>query len=166
MLPLTSGLFILNFLKFTLIKQTQLMNFPPQQTVPKPSWRFPRWLSGKEFIWQGRRHWFHPWVGKIPWSRERNWLQYPCLENSMDRGAWRATVHGVTKSMARLKTFLFILKLTGPHALPLVQTPELRISFTFFVVAVFLLLKWPFIIQEVLTCKTVSTPTQPWIIHL
>ena len=25
-------------------------------------------------------------------------LQYSCLENSMDRGAWRATVHGVTKS--------------------------------------------------------------------
>ena len=25
-------------------------------------------------------------------------LQYSCLENSMDRGAWQATVHGVTKS--------------------------------------------------------------------
>ena len=25
-------------------------------------------------------------------------LQYSCLENSMDRGAWRATVHGITKS--------------------------------------------------------------------
>ena len=25
-------------------------------------------------------------------------LQYPCLENLMDRGAWRATVHGVTES--------------------------------------------------------------------
>ena len=145
------------------------MNFPPQQTIPKPSWGLPRWLSGKEFIWQGRRHQFHPWVGKIPLGREWNRLQYPCLENSMDRGAWRATVQGVAKSQTRLKTFLFILKLTGPHALPLVQTPELSelsISFTFFVVAVFLLLKWPFITQEVLTCKTVSTPTQPWIIHL
>ena len=29
-------------------------------------------------------------------------LQYSCLENSMDRGAWRATVHGVTKSRTRL----------------------------------------------------------------
>ena len=29
-------------------------------------------------------------------------LQYPCLENSMDRGAWWAKVHGVTKSWARL----------------------------------------------------------------
>jgi len=29
---------------------------------------------------------------------ENNPLQYSCLENSMDRGAWWATVHGVTKS--------------------------------------------------------------------
>ena len=29
-------------------------------------------------------------------------LQYSCLENSMDRGAWKATVHGITKSWTRL----------------------------------------------------------------
>ena len=43
-------------------------------------------------------------VGSIPrWGRSRgegrgNSLQYPCLENSMDRGAWPATVHRVEKS--------------------------------------------------------------------
>ena len=31
-----------------------------------------------------------------------NPLQYSCLENPMDRGAWRAVVHGVTKSQTRL----------------------------------------------------------------
>ena len=31
-----------------------------------------------------------------------NPLQYSCLDNSMDRGAWQATVHGVTKSWTRL----------------------------------------------------------------
>ena len=31
-----------------------------------------------------------------------NPLQYSCLENSMDRGAWRATVHGVTQSWTLL----------------------------------------------------------------
>ena len=31
-----------------------------------------------------------------------NQLQYSCLENSMDRGAWQATVHGVTKSQIQL----------------------------------------------------------------
>ena len=30
-------------------------------------------------------------------------LQYCCLENSVDKGAWRATVHGVTKSQTRLR---------------------------------------------------------------
>ena len=34
-----------------------------------------------------------------------NPLQYPCLENSMDGGAWQATVHGVTKSRTRLSNF-------------------------------------------------------------
>ena len=39
-------------------------------------------------------------VGLIPESREGNGtpLQESCLENPMERGAWRATVHGVTKS--------------------------------------------------------------------
>ena len=32
-----------------------------------------------------------------------NPLQYSCLENPMDRGAWRATVYRVTKSQTRLK---------------------------------------------------------------
>ena len=34
-------------------------------------------------------------------------LQYSCLENPMDRGAWQAAVHGVPKSWARLSDFTF-----------------------------------------------------------
>ena len=34
-------------------------------------------------------------------------LQYSCLENPMDGGAWKATVHGVTKSRTRLSDFTF-----------------------------------------------------------
>ena len=34
-------------------------------------------------------------------------LQYSCLENPMDRGAWQAVVHGVTKSRTRLSNFPF-----------------------------------------------------------
>ena len=45
-----------------------------------------------------RRPGFDPWVGKIPWRRKWNPLQYSGLENSMDRGAWRATVQGIAKS--------------------------------------------------------------------
>ena len=36
--------------------------------------------------------------GRSPEERKGYSLQYSCLENSMDRGAWQATVHGVAKS--------------------------------------------------------------------
>ena len=36
-----------------------------------------------------------PGLGRSPGGGNGNPLQYSCLENSMDRGAWRATVHGV-----------------------------------------------------------------------
>ena len=39
-------------------------------------------------------------------------LQYSCLENPMDRGAWQATVHGVAQSWTRLSDFTFTL--VGP----------------------------------------------------
>ena len=38
-----------------------------------------------------------PGLGKSPGEGNDNSLQYSCLENSMDRGAWWAAVHGVTK---------------------------------------------------------------------
>ena len=43
-----------------------------------------------------------PGTGKSPGEGNCNPLQYPCLENPMDRGAWGATVHGVTKSQTQL----------------------------------------------------------------
>ena len=36
-----------------------------------------------------------PKSGRFPGGGDVNPLQYSCLENPMDRGAWRATVHGV-----------------------------------------------------------------------
>ena len=51
---------------------------------------------------QHRRPGLNPWVGKIPWRREWQPLQYSCLENPMDRGAWKSTVHGVKKNWTRL----------------------------------------------------------------
>ena len=46
---------------------------------------------------QCRRCRFDPWVRKIPAEGNGNPLQYSCLENPMDRGAWWATAHGVLK---------------------------------------------------------------------
>ena len=41
-----------------------------------------------------------PGSGRYPEEGNGILLQYPCLGNPMDRGAWRATAHGVTKSQA------------------------------------------------------------------
>ena len=56
----------------------------------------PRWLSSKEPACQYRRHGFDPWVGKISWRGKWQPLQYSCLGNAMNRGAWWATVCEVT----------------------------------------------------------------------
>ena len=41
----------------------------------------------------------NPFLGKIPWRS----LWYSCLENPIDRGAWQATVHGVTQGRSQVK---------------------------------------------------------------
>ena len=43
-----------------------------------------------------------PGSGRTPGGGNGYLLQYSCLENPMDRGAWQATVHGVTKNWTRL----------------------------------------------------------------
>ena len=47
-----------------------------------------------------------PGLGGAPKEGNGNPLQYCCLENPMDKGAWQVTVHGVTKSWTRLSTTL------------------------------------------------------------
>ena len=44
-----------------------------------------------------------PKSGRSPGGGHGNPLQYSCLENPMDRGAWQATVHRVAKSWAQMK---------------------------------------------------------------
>ena len=54
------------------------------------------------YVWKEFR-WLLYWEGK----GNGNPLQYSCLENPMDGGAWWAAVHGVTKSRAQLSDFTF-----------------------------------------------------------
>ena len=46
-----------------------------------------------------------PGSGRSSGGGNGNPLQYSCLENSMDRGTWQATVHGVAKSQTRLSRY-------------------------------------------------------------
>ena len=48
-----------------------------------------------------------PGLGRSSGEGNGNPLQYSCLDNPMDGGAWQATVHGVTKSQTRLSDFTF-----------------------------------------------------------
>ena len=43
-----------------------------------------------------------PGLGRSPAGGDGNLFEYSCLENPKDRGVWRATVHGVTKSRTQL----------------------------------------------------------------
>ena len=45
-----------------------------------------------------------PGSGRSPGVGNGNLIQYSCLENPVDKGAWQATVHGVTKSRTQLST--------------------------------------------------------------
>ena len=46
-------------------------------------------------------------LGRSPGEGNGNPLQYSCLENPMDGGAWWAAVHGVAKSSTQLSDFTF-----------------------------------------------------------
>ena len=50
--------------------------------------------------------------GRSPGVENGNPLQYFCLENSVDRESWQATVHSVTKSLTQLKLLDFVLILS------------------------------------------------------
>ena len=67
---------------------------------------FPGSSDGKESAYNAGDPGSVSGLGKSPEEGNGNPLQYSCLENSMDRGAWWATVHGVAKSWTRLSDSL------------------------------------------------------------
>ena len=71
----------------SLLKSLELAN-------PKPVYRLPSWLSGKESACQAGDLGLIPGLGRFHGEGNGNSLQYSCLENPTDRRAWRAIVHG------------------------------------------------------------------------
>ena len=69
-------------------------------------WGFPHSLVGKESTCNAGDLGLIPGSRRSPGEGSGNPLQYSCLENPMDRGAWWVTVHGVTKSQTRLRDFI------------------------------------------------------------
>ena len=64
---------------------------------------FPGGSDGKESACNAGDMVLIPGLGRSPGEGNGSPLQYSCLENCMDRGAWRATVHGVAKNQTRLR---------------------------------------------------------------
>ena len=58
----------------------------------------PKWLSGKKFACNAGDTGLIPGWGRFSEGGNGTLLQYSCLENPVDRGAWQATVHGVAQS--------------------------------------------------------------------
>ena len=57
--------------------------------------------------------------GRSPGERHGNSLQYPCLENPMNREAWRAMVHRVAMSQTQLKRLsTHVMAATGNECIP------------------------------------------------
>ena len=58
---------------------------------------FPGGSVGKEFTCKVGNLGSIPGLGRSPGGRHSNPLQYSCLENPMDRGAWQAMIHRIAK---------------------------------------------------------------------
>ena len=72
-----------------------------------PYYAFPGGSDSKEIACSAGDLGLIPRSGKFPGEGNSNPLQYSCLENPMNRGAWQAIVHGLTKSGTRLHHFTF-----------------------------------------------------------
>ena len=87
----------------------------------------PRWISGKKNLPANAGNMGSiPGSGRSPGEGNGNPLQYSCLENPRDRGAWRTTVHGVAKSWTWLSDWaraLLLLLLSHFSRVRLCATP-------------------------------------------
>ena len=68
---------------------------------------FPGGLEVKASAWNVGDSGSIPGSGRSPGEGNGTPLQYSCLENPMDRGAWWAAVHGVARSRTQLSDFTF-----------------------------------------------------------
>ena len=66
---------------------------------------FPGGSDGKASVYNVGDPGLSPGLGRSPGEGNGNPLQYYCLENPMDRGAWQAAVYGVAKSWTQLSDF-------------------------------------------------------------
>ena len=90
------------------IKNTSCPNVIYSKNVYiKAVWGFPWGLDDKESACNAGDPCSIPGLGRSPGEGNGNPLQFSSLENSMDRGAWWVTVHGVVESWTQLSDYTF-----------------------------------------------------------
>ena len=89
-------------LAFSLILLTQHLAFTIMHDVTYGYGLFSGGSEGKESAYSAGDLGLIPGLGRSPGEGNGYPLWYCCLENSMDRGAWWATVYGVSKSQTQL----------------------------------------------------------------
>ena len=72
--------------------------------------------DGKVSVYNSRDLGSIPGLGRSPGEGNGNPLKYYCLENPMDKGVWKATVHGVAKSRTQLSDFTLTYSQSCPYA--------------------------------------------------
>ena len=85
-------------------KKKKTQQQPPSsltKEIPKHILQVVSGSDGKESTWNAGDPGLIPGLRRSPGGENDNPLQSSCLENSMDRGAWWVTVHGVTESQTR-----------------------------------------------------------------
>ena len=91
------GLNLLKRTEGTLDEPGEPFSYVLCQIGPLCQFGFPGGSEGKESAYSAGDPGSISWKGRSPGEGDGNPLQYSCLENSMDRGVWQATIHGVTK---------------------------------------------------------------------
>ena len=76
--------------------------------VPEKNMGFPGGSDNKESTCNAGDLGSIPGLGRLPGEGNGYPLQYSSLENSMDRGAWQATVHEVEKNRTQMSEFHFL----------------------------------------------------------
>ena len=107
------------FIVTILLQQLFIYRYCPKFTFLLPlickylslcwEWGFPGGSEGKASACNVGDPGSVPGLGRSPGEGNGNPLQYSCLENPMDREAWQATIHRVSKGWTRLSDFTFTL---------------------------------------------------------
>ena len=101
-------------------------------------------LSGKGFTCQVGRVGSVPGLGRSLGQGNGNPLQYACLGNSMDRGDWRAAIHGVPENWTRLSAYTAAACIRHIHFSPSLPLIDPWAAFTFCLLWIILLWTWTF----------------------